>query len=104
MEELYQGQRRLLRIDNSLEEVESWIDKVESLVDRLIKDTKDSMQHLHKVMAELMSKVTLVTSALNAGESNTRVASPQNLRAPKLHYYEGAKDTKELENFLFNME
>ncbi|RZS00289.1 hypothetical protein BHM03_00029922, partial [Ensete ventricosum] len=56
LEELYQGQRRLLGVESSQEEAKSRIDKVESLVDRLTEDTKDSVQHLHEVVAELMSK------------------------------------------------
>ena len=46
----------------------------------------------------------MLTRALNAGGSNTRVAPPQNLRAPEPHGYGGARDAKELENFLFDME
>ncbi|RRT77561.1 hypothetical protein B296_00014750 [Ensete ventricosum] len=41
LEELYQGQRRLLGVESS-QEAESRIDRVESLVDRLTEDTKDS--------------------------------------------------------------
>ncbi|RWW68955.1 hypothetical protein BHE74_00023479 [Ensete ventricosum] len=70
LEELYQGQRRLLEAESSQEEPESRIDKVESLVDRLTEDTKDFMQHLHEVVAELTSKATLLTKTLNAGGSN----------------------------------
>ncbi|RRT74328.1 hypothetical protein B296_00032476 [Ensete ventricosum] len=54
LDELYQDQRRILEVESSQEEAESRIDKVESLVDRLIEDTKDSVQHLHEVMAELI--------------------------------------------------
>ncbi|RWW59373.1 hypothetical protein BHE74_00033692, partial [Ensete ventricosum] len=43
LEELYQGQGRLLGVESSQEEAKSRIDKVESLVDRLTKDTKDSV-------------------------------------------------------------
>ncbi|RWW02984.1 hypothetical protein GW17_00033901, partial [Ensete ventricosum] len=46
-EELYQGQRRLLGVESSQEEVESRIDKIESHVNRLTEDTKDSVHHLH---------------------------------------------------------
>ena len=35
LEELYQGQRRVLGVESSQEEVESRIDKVEAQVDRL---------------------------------------------------------------------
>ncbi|RRT35820.1 hypothetical protein B296_00049901 [Ensete ventricosum] len=42
LEELYQGQGRLLGVESSQEEAESRIDRVESLVDRLTEDTKDS--------------------------------------------------------------
>lgn len=38
------------------------------------------MQHLHKVMVKLMSRVTLVIRALNARESNTHVTPPQTWR------------------------
>ena len=69
-----------------------------------MEDTKDFVQNLHEVMAELTSRVTLLTRALNAGVSNTRVAPSQNSRAPEPHCYGGAKDAKELENFLFDME
>ncbi|RRT37681.1 hypothetical protein B296_00050694 [Ensete ventricosum] len=41
LEELYQGQRRLLGVESSQEEAESRINKVKSLVDQLTKDTKD---------------------------------------------------------------
>ncbi|RZS11138.1 hypothetical protein BHM03_00042436, partial [Ensete ventricosum] len=44
------------RVTSSQEEAESRIDKVESLVNRLTEDTKDSVQHLHEVVEELMSK------------------------------------------------
>ncbi|RWV78789.1 hypothetical protein BHE74_00014225 [Ensete ventricosum] len=40
LEELYQGQRRLLRVESLHEEAESRIEKVESLINRLIEDTK----------------------------------------------------------------
>ena len=89
---------------NSQEEAESRIDKVEALVNRLSDDTKDSVQHLQEVVAELTSRVTMLTRALNAGGSNTRVAPPQNLRAPEPHGYGGVRDVTELENFLFDME
>ncbi|RWV87425.1 hypothetical protein GW17_00050577, partial [Ensete ventricosum] len=56
LEELYQGQRRFLGVESSQEEAESWIHRVESLVDQLTEDTKDSVQHLHEVVAELTSK------------------------------------------------
>ncbi|RZS09072.1 hypothetical protein BHM03_00040141, partial [Ensete ventricosum] len=58
LEELYQGQGRLLGVESSQEEAESRIDKVESLVDRLTEDTKDSIRHLHEVVAEFTAKVT----------------------------------------------
>ncbi|RRT84227.1 hypothetical protein B296_00000127 [Ensete ventricosum] len=57
LEELYQGQGRLLGVESSQEEAESQIDRVESLVDRLTEDTKDSVRHLHEVVAELTAKV-----------------------------------------------
>ncbi|RZS04065.1 hypothetical protein BHM03_00034337 [Ensete ventricosum] len=43
LEELYQGQGRLLGVESSQEEAESRIDRVESLVDRLMEDIKDSV-------------------------------------------------------------
>ncbi|RWW38175.1 hypothetical protein BHE74_00056606, partial [Ensete ventricosum] len=56
LEELYQGQGRLLGVESSQEEAESRIDRVESLVDRLTEDTKDFVRHLHEVVAELTAK------------------------------------------------
>ncbi|RRT55439.1 hypothetical protein B296_00027043, partial [Ensete ventricosum] len=56
LEELYQGQGRLLGVESSQEEAESRIDRVESLVDRLTEDTKDSVRHLHEVVVELTAK------------------------------------------------
>lgn len=81
------------------EKAESFIDKVEPKVDRLTKDTKDSMQHLYKVVTELTSRISLLKGALNAGGSNNHIASLQNLRALKLHCYDGVRDAKELKNF-----
>ncbi|RWW20308.1 hypothetical protein GW17_00015584 [Ensete ventricosum] len=104
LEEPYQGQRRLLRVESSQEEAEFRIYKVESLVDQLTKDTKDSVQHLHEVMTKLTSKVTMLTRTLNAGGNNTRVTSPQKFRAPEPHCYRGARDAKDLKNFLFDIE
>ncbi|RWV90837.1 hypothetical protein BHE74_00031574 [Ensete ventricosum] len=43
LKELYQGQERPLRVERLQEDAESQIDRVESLVDRLIEDTKDSV-------------------------------------------------------------
>ncbi|RZS28446.1 hypothetical protein BHM03_00062039 [Ensete ventricosum] len=43
LEELYQGQRRLLGVESLQEEAESQIEKVESLIDQLIENTKDSI-------------------------------------------------------------
>ncbi|RZR90937.1 hypothetical protein BHM03_00018958 [Ensete ventricosum] len=59
LEELYQGQGRILGVESSYEEAESRIDRVESLVNRLMEDTKDSVRHLHEVVAELIAKGTL---------------------------------------------
>ncbi|RRT75081.1 hypothetical protein B296_00027241 [Ensete ventricosum] len=50
LEELYQGQGRFLRVESSQEEAESRID-------RLTEDTKDSVRHLHEVIAELTTKI-----------------------------------------------
>ncbi|URE32274.1 hypothetical protein MUK42_37671 [Musa troglodytarum] len=104
LEELYQGQRRLLEVESSQEEVESRIDKVKALVNRLMDDTKDSMQHLQEVVAERTSGVTFLTRVLNVRGSNTRIVPPQSLRVPEPHCYGGIRDVKELENFLFDME
>ncbi|RRT34318.1 hypothetical protein B296_00058013 [Ensete ventricosum] len=43
LEKLYQGQRKLLGVESSQEEAESRIEKVESLIDQLTEDTKDSV-------------------------------------------------------------
>ncbi|RRT69399.1 hypothetical protein B296_00037432 [Ensete ventricosum] len=59
LEKLYQGQRRLLGVENLQEEAESRIYMVESLVDRLIENTKDSVRYLHKVVAKLMTKIQM---------------------------------------------
>ncbi|RWW90688.1 hypothetical protein BHE74_00000263 [Ensete ventricosum] len=104
LEEFYQGQGRILGIESLQEEAKSLIDKVESLIDRLTEDTKDSIRHLHEVVMELTAKVTLLTRTLNAGGKNTRAAPPQSFRAPKPHCYEGTRDAKEFENFLFDIE
>ncbi|RWW67223.1 hypothetical protein BHE74_00025351, partial [Ensete ventricosum] len=56
MEELYQGQGRLFGVESS-QEAETWIENVESLIDQLTEDTKDSVRHLHEVVAELTAKV-----------------------------------------------
>ncbi|RZR91000.1 hypothetical protein BHM03_00019031, partial [Ensete ventricosum] len=55
VEELYQGQQRLLGVESS-QEAESRIEKVESLIDQLTEDTKDFIRHLHEVVAELTAK------------------------------------------------
>ncbi|RRT67632.1 hypothetical protein B296_00004889 [Ensete ventricosum] len=81
MKELYQGQGRILRVENSQEEVKSRIDRVESLVDRLTDDTKDFIRHLYEVVAELTAKVTLLATTLNAGGNNTHTIPPQSFRA-----------------------
>ncbi|RRT63433.1 hypothetical protein B296_00025784, partial [Ensete ventricosum] len=51
VEELYQGQGRLLRV-----EAETQIENVESLINQLTEGTKDSVRHLHEVVAELTTK------------------------------------------------
>ncbi|KAJ8493969.1 hypothetical protein OPV22_015690 [Ensete ventricosum] len=104
VEELYQGQGRLLGVESSQEEAEARTEKVESLIDQLTEDTKDFVRHLHEVVAELTAKVMVLTRTLDAGGSNTRVAPPQHFRAPEPQCYGGARDAKELENFLFDME
>ncbi|RZS11819.1 hypothetical protein BHM03_00043188, partial [Ensete ventricosum] len=80
LEELYQSQRRLLGVEGSLEEAKSRIEKVESLIDQLTEDTKDSVRHLHEVVAELTAKVMVLTRTLDAGGNNTCAAPPQNSR------------------------
>ncbi|RWW03694.1 hypothetical protein GW17_00033124 [Ensete ventricosum] len=57
VEELYQGQGRLLGVESSQEEAKARIKKVESLIDQLTEDTKDFVRHLHEVVAELTAKV-----------------------------------------------
>ncbi|RZR88893.1 hypothetical protein BHM03_00016542, partial [Ensete ventricosum] len=71
VEELYQGQQRLLGVKSSLEEAESRIEKVGSLIDQLTEDTKDSVRHLHEVVAKLTTKVMVLTRTLDAGGNNT---------------------------------
>ncbi|RZS05307.1 hypothetical protein BHM03_00035796 [Ensete ventricosum] len=56
LEELYQVQGRLFGVESSQEKAKSRMDRVESLADRLTEDTKDSVRHLHEVMAELTAK------------------------------------------------
>lgn len=62
------------------------------------------MQHIHEIVAKLISRITLLTRALNVRGSNTHMTLPQNLKAAKSHCYGGVKDAKELENFIFDME
>ncbi|RWV83318.1 hypothetical protein GW17_00055095 [Ensete ventricosum] len=83
VEELYQGRGRLLGVESSQEEAETRIENVESLVDQLTEDTKDSVRHLHEVMAELTAKVMVLTRTLDAGGNNTRATPSQHFRAPK---------------------
>ncbi|RZR97558.1 hypothetical protein BHM03_00026757 [Ensete ventricosum] len=104
VEELYQGQGRLLGVESSQEEAKARIKKVESLIDQLTEDTKDFVRHLHEVVAELTAKVMVLIRTLDAGGNNTRATPSQHFRAPELQCYGGARDAKELENFLFNME
>ncbi|RRT34788.1 hypothetical protein B296_00052572, partial [Ensete ventricosum] len=104
VEELYQGRGRLLGVESSQEEAETRIENVESLMDQLTDDTKDFVRHLHEVVAELTAKVMVLTRTLDTGGNNTRAAPPQHFRAPEPQCYEGARDAKELENFLFDME
>ncbi|RWV90753.1 hypothetical protein GW17_00047019, partial [Ensete ventricosum] len=56
VEELYQGRGRLLGVESLQEEAETQIENVESLIDQLTEDTKDSVRHLHEVVAELTAK------------------------------------------------
>ncbi|RWW51966.1 hypothetical protein BHE74_00041642, partial [Ensete ventricosum] len=56
LEELYQGQGRLFGVESSQEKAKSRMDRVKSQADRLTEDTKDSVRHLHEVMAELTAK------------------------------------------------
>ncbi|RWW58392.1 hypothetical protein BHE74_00034754, partial [Ensete ventricosum] len=104
VEELYQGQGRLLGVESSQEEAETRIEKVESLIDQLIEDTKDFVRHLHEVVTELTAKVMVLTRTLDAGGNNTHAVPPQHFRAPESQCYGGARDAKELENFLFDIE
>ncbi|CAL9125210.1 unnamed protein product, partial [Musa textilis] len=92
-----------LGVESSQEEAESRIDKVEALVDRLTDDTKDSVQHLQDLVTELTSKVAMLTRALNLGKQHQR-CNPTQLGGTDPHCYGGARDAKELENFLFDME
>ncbi|RZS26907.1 hypothetical protein BHM03_00060327, partial [Ensete ventricosum] len=57
VKELYQGQGRLLGVESSQEEAEARTEKVESLIDQLTENIKDSVRHLHGVMAEHMATV-----------------------------------------------
>ncbi|RWW15074.1 hypothetical protein GW17_00021090 [Ensete ventricosum] len=81
VEELYQGQGRLLGVESSQEEAETRIENVESLIDQLTEDTKDSVRHLHEVMAELTAKVMVLTRTLDTGGNNTRATPQQHFRA-----------------------
>ncbi|RRT31922.1 hypothetical protein B296_00044458, partial [Ensete ventricosum] len=65
VEELYQGQGRLLGVESSQEEAKSWIEKVESLIHQLTENTKDSVRHLHEVVAKLTAKVMVLTRTLD---------------------------------------
>ncbi|RWW69692.1 hypothetical protein BHE74_00022693 [Ensete ventricosum] len=77
LEELYQGQGRLLGVESSQEEDESRIDRVESLVDRLMEDTKDSVRHLHEVVAELTAKRSIVANQARWGKPDLRPKQSQ---------------------------
>ncbi|RRT66745.1 hypothetical protein B296_00007375 [Ensete ventricosum] len=83
VEELYQGQGSLLGVESSQEEAKTQIENVESLIDQLTKDTKDSVRHLHEVVAELTAKVMVLIRTLDAGGNNTPAAPPQHFRPPE---------------------
>ncbi|RRT59749.1 hypothetical protein B296_00044606, partial [Ensete ventricosum] len=87
VEELYQGQQRLLGVESSQEEAEFRIEKVESLIDQLTEDTKNFIRHLHEVVAELTANVMVLTRTLDVGGNNTRTAPPQNFRASEPQCY-----------------
>ncbi|RWW59395.1 hypothetical protein BHE74_00033667, partial [Ensete ventricosum] len=75
------AEEALIGVESSQEEAESRIDMVESMVNRLMENTKDSVRHLHEVVAKFTAKVTLLTRTLNAGRNTTRAAPPQSFRA-----------------------
>ncbi|RWW51749.1 hypothetical protein BHE74_00041879, partial [Ensete ventricosum] len=64
VEELYQGRGRLLGVESSQEEAETRIENVESLIDQLTEETKDSVRYLHEVVVELTAKVMVLTRTL----------------------------------------
>ncbi|RWW54695.1 hypothetical protein BHE74_00038708 [Ensete ventricosum] len=75
LEELYQGQGRILGVESSYEEAESRIDRVESLVNRLTEDTKDFVRHLHEVIDTRTARYQAVPSKIDRRRSISAVAA-----------------------------
>lgn len=73
---------------------------MQSRVDQQMEDTKEPVQHLREVVADLTAWITMLKSDLYVGGDNTCITLPQNLMAPKPHNYRGSRDAKELKNFL----
>ena len=106
---------QLSQIDESMVHLFSLGDRVANLelsqeqlvetVDNLGDNTQESVKHLQEQLNDLAARVAVLTRAVGAMPTpNPGEGGAGRMRAPEPRSYGGARDAKELENFLFDIE
>ncbi|XP_022745098.1 uncharacterized protein LOC111295720 [Durio zibethinus] len=89
--------------NDRLREIEATQRELSDTLHSLSEEVRDALNVLQKEFEELRAQVGVLQVAV-ARSSSSSVKRGKRAKVPKPRCYEGAKDAKELENFLFDME
>jgi len=85
------------QLDNMSTAMTEYIDRLESLETRYQEETS----YLHKKVEELQNTCAALMKLVSAENSGT---GARKLKAPQPRAYSGARDSKEVDNFIFDIE
>lgn len=92
----------MAQLGERLENVENEYGSLAEKINVLDEDMRGTMHVLQEQLGDLAAKVNLLMRAI--GSAGPSVGEGTKMRVPEPRAYRGARDAKELENFLFDME
>ena len=86
-----------------MRDIEAVQRELSDTLNTLSEETKDAMSIIEREFEELKAQVSVLQMAMGRVSSSS-MDRGKRAKVPKPRCYEGARDTKELENFLFDIE
>ncbi|GMP84440.1 hypothetical protein CsSME_00037971 [Camellia sinensis var. sinensis] len=94
----------VVRVEELEEKVDSFEERVNSSLSEVVRDSPTERKALEARVASLEVELELCKKAIIAGNGGNVAPTRKKVRAPEPKSYDGARDAREIDNFIWNME